>query len=133
LAPLQVLEPVKRLVGYTVTAHKVPHGHNGFSYGLLFENTKSRWAYIPDSINLQDFSPWQNLELLILGTSFYREEAKLQSRSVYDVQEALELIKQLQPKHTVFTHLGHGVDRRKNVPSSTSYAYDGLILPLDTQ
>jgi phosphoribosyl 1,2-cyclic phosphate phosphodiesterase len=129
LMPFESLEEGPRhLAGYALTAHEVPHGLNGFSYGLRFENEATRWAYIPDSIHLQDLSPWQELDLLILGTSFYKEDAKLESRSVYDVQEALQLIAKLRPKQTVFTHLGHGIDCRKTAPEKTRYAFDGLRL-----
>lgn len=130
LVPLVGLEPSQVFATYQVTAHKVPHGFNGSSYGLRFENESTRWAYIPDSINLQDLTPWQNLDLLILGTSFYKEEAKPQNRSVYDVQEALQLVAELKPEETIFTHLGHGVDGRKDAPEKTRYAFDGLTVEL---
>jgi phosphoribosyl 1,2-cyclic phosphate phosphodiesterase len=131
LTPFVELESAsKTFAGYKVTAHKVPHGYNGFAYGLLFENATSRWAYIPDSLNIRDLTPWQILDLLILGTSFYKEQAPLESRSVYDVQEALVLLETLKPRQTIFTHLGHGVDVRKGAPNHTGYAYDGLHIAL---
>jgi phosphoribosyl 1,2-cyclic phosphate phosphodiesterase len=131
LLPFEILEESRGLfAGYALTAFRVPHGLNGFSYGLRFEDGETRWAYIPDSISLQDLMPWQNLDLLILGTSFYKEEAVLETRSVYDVQEAVQLIAELQPKETVFTHLGHGIDCRKTAPVGTRYASDGLGLEL---
>jgi phosphoribosyl 1,2-cyclic phosphate phosphodiesterase len=130
LMPFAVLDTSRIIAGYQVTAHKVPHGFNGFSYGLRFEGETTRWAYIPDSINIQDLVPWQNLDVLILGTSFYKEEARLEARSVYDVQEATQLIARLQPKQTIFTHLGHGIDCRKSPPPKTGYAFDGLRVAL---
>jgi phosphoribosyl 1,2-cyclic phosphate phosphodiesterase len=130
LTPFESLESAQMFAGYQVTAHKVPHGFNGVSYGLHFANESTRWAYIPDSIHLQDLTPWHSLDLLILGTSFYKEEARLENRSVYDVQEALKLIAELQPKQTIFTHLGHGVDSRKTAPQKTRYASDGLVIVL---
>lgn len=129
LVPFLGLEPANQtFAGYKVTAYKVPHGFNGFSYGLRFENNYSRWAYIPDSINLQDLTPWQGLDLLILGTSFYHEDAPVASRSVYSVLEAVELLHELKPKQTIFTHMGHGVDIRKSAPEKTQYARDGLAI-----
>ncbi len=131
LLPFEILEESSSLfAGYSLTAFRVPHGLNGFSYGLHFENKQTRWAYIPDSIGIQDLIPWQNLDLLILGTSFYKEEADLKTRSVYDVQEAVQLIAELHPKETLFTHLGHGIDSCKNAPVGTSYAFDGLTVTL---
>jgi phosphoribosyl 1,2-cyclic phosphate phosphodiesterase len=130
LIPFEFLDDSRVFSSYQMTSHKVPHGFNGFSYGLCFANESMCWAYIPDSINLQDLTPWRNLDLLILGTSFYKEEARLENRSVYDVREALGLIAELQPKQAIFTHLGHGVDSRKVAPQKTQYAFDGLSIAL---
>jgi phosphoribosyl 1,2-cyclic phosphate phosphodiesterase len=131
LLPFLALEETSQtFAGYKVTAHKVPHGFNGFAYGLHFDNCFSHWAYIPDSINLQDLTPWQKLDLLILGSSFYNEDAPVASRSVYSVLEAVQLLQDLQPKQTIFTHLGHGVDVRKTAPERTQYARDGLNITL---
>jgi phosphoribosyl 1,2-cyclic phosphate phosphodiesterase len=131
LVPFVALESNNQpLAGYEVTAHKVPHGFNGFAYGLRFENNDLRWAYIPDSINLQDLTPWEHLDLLLLGTSFYFEDAPLESRSVYSVLEAVQLLYEIKPKQTIFTHLGHGIDVRKTPPKNTQYARDGLTMKL---
>ena len=128
--PLVQLESPHLFADYEVNVFRVPHGYNGFSYAFHFERTGARWAYMPDCLGLQDLEPWRDLDLLILGTSFYTEDAPLQMRSVYDVQEALDLLKHLRPKRTVFTHLGHGVDVRKPAPQGTTYAYDGLTIEL---
>ncbi len=130
LVPFVELESGQTFAGFKLTAHEVPHGFNGFSYGLRFENGSFRWAYIPDSINLQDLTPWQGLDLLILGTSFYFEDAPIESRSVYSVVEAVQLLRELKPEQTVFTHLGHGVDICKTPPENTQYARDGLTFKL---
>jgi phosphoribosyl 1,2-cyclic phosphate phosphodiesterase len=132
LVPFVALESnTPTVAGYKVTAHKVPHGFNGFAYGLRFENDSLSWAYVPDSLNLQDLTPWQKLDLLILGTSFYHEEAPIQSRSVYSVLEAVQLLHELNPKQTIFTHMGHGVDVRKAPPENIKYAQDGLSVELE--
>jgi phosphoribosyl 1,2-cyclic phosphate phosphodiesterase len=133
--PFRALEQSSRtFAGYRLSAVRVPHGFNGWAYGFRFDGESSRpgssWAYIPDSLNLQDLSPWRGLGLLVLGTSCYRETAPVHSRSVYDVQEALGLISELKPAGTVLTHLGHGVDAREPAPEGTIYAYDGLRLEL---
>ena len=109
---------------------RVPHGYNGFSYALRFSRGERCWGYMPDCLGLQDLEPWRSLDLLVLGSSFYREDAPVQTRSVYDVQEALDLIRALKPKQTIFTHLGHGIDVRKNAPAGTRYAFDGLSVTL---
>lgn len=131
LTPFHALETTGYTFGgYDVSAHKVPHGHNGYAYGFRFDGETSSWAYIPDSIGIREVSPWTNLDLLVLGTSFYKEDAAYEKRSVYDVGEALELLRILKPKQTLFTHLGHGIDCQKTAPTGTRYAFDGLTLSL---
>lgn len=131
LVPMHPLESATRtFADYRVTPHKVPHGYNGFSYGFRFDKADHSWAYISDSINITDLAPWQGLELLVLGTSFYKENAPVAKRSVYDVSEAIKLVKQLTPARTIFTHLSHGIDCRKDAPAGTCYAYDGLTTVL---
>ena len=131
LVPFYTFETNSRtFAGYRVHAHKVPHGFNGWSYAFRFEGDNGSWAYVSDSLMLEDLAPWQGLELLILGTSFYKENAPLEKRSVYDVTEALELLELLQPKRALLTHLGHGIDVRRAVPKGVAYAKDGLVIRL---
>ena len=129
--PFRTVETAGRtFAGYSVTAIRVPHGFNGFSYALRFEREGKTWGYMPDCLGLTELEPWRDLELLILGASFYQEVAPLAGRSVYDVLEAAALATELKPKRTVLTHLGHGVDARKTPPEGLTYAYDGLVIPL---
>ena len=130
LLRLDTQDTLRTFAGYEVTAIKVPHGYNGFSYAFHFQRGGARWGYMPDCLGLEDGEPWRDLDLLILGTSFYEEEATLEKRSVYDVQEAVDLIGELTPKRTIFTHLGHGVDIRKPAPEGARYAFDGLSVDL---
>lgn len=129
--PFGALEAADRtFAGYRVTAVRVPHGFNGFAYALRFVREGKAWGYMPDCLGLTELGPWRNLDLLVLGSSFYREVAPLAGRSVYDVQEAAALVAELEPKQTVLTHLGHGVDVRKTPPDGLVYAHDGLVVPL---
>ncbi len=129
--PLRTIETADRtFAGYRAEAIRVPHGFNGFSYALRFERKGGAWGYMPDCLGLTELGPWRNLDLLMLGSSFYRETAPISGRSVYDVQEAAALIAELKPKRTVLTHLGHGVDTRKTPPEGLTYAHDGLVIPL---
>ena len=128
---LPTLEQTKRtFAGYSVQAVRVPHGFNGFSYAFRFEREGKAWGYMPDCLGLTELEPWRNLELLVLGASFYREAAPIAGRSVYDVGEAAALVAELEPQTTVLTHLGHGVDCRKAAPEGLQYAADGLVIPL---
>ena len=120
----------RSFAGYRATAFRVPHGFNGWSYALRFDGGGATWAYMPDCLGLVDLTPWRDLDLLVLGTSFYHETAPIETRSVYDVLEASKLVEELKPRRVVFTHMGHGVDRRKRPPAPATYAFDGLELVL---
>ena len=127
---LEEVEAERTFAGYEVTAIEVPHGYNGFSYAFRFSRGSARWGYLPDCLGLRDLEPWRDLDLLVLGTSFYEEDAPVETRSVYDVGEALDLIEELKPERTIFTHLGHGIDIRKPAPEGARYAFDGLSVGL---
>lgn len=119
---------------WTITPGKVNHGRNGYSYAYRFErnalSNSFRWVYASDAINLnqEELKLFQHLNLLILGTSFYHEPYSYESRSVYDVVEALELIDQLQPEETVFTHMSHDIDvcRNYHLPEHVRLARTGM-------
>lgn len=104
--------------GWKVIPFRVCHGKNGYSYAYRFEGGDKAWVYCPDSIHLQagEKASMKNLDLLVLGTSFYKEEAEFHTRSVYDMMEAQELIKEMKPARVVFTHMSHNVDMRRNYP-----------------
>jgi phosphoribosyl 1,2-cyclic phosphate phosphodiesterase len=124
------------LYGWKVNAFEVPHGFNGTANAFKLERHGKTLVYCSDSIGLSEAlleQYFQNLELLILGTSFWDESsADYASRSVYDVLEALEVVNKVKPVNTVFTHLGHGVDARDvyKLPDNVSFAYDELRLKL---
>jgi phosphoribosyl 1,2-cyclic phosphate phosphodiesterase len=124
------------LYGWKIQAFEVPHGFNGTANAFKLERGGKTLVYCSDSIGLSESileSYFLNLELLILGTSFWDESsATYSSRSVYDVLEALEVVKQIKPVKTIFTHLGHDVDARDaaKLPKSVSLAHDSLKLEL---
>ncbi len=124
------------LHGWKVSAFEIPHGFNGTANGFKLKRHGKTWVYCSDSIGLSDAlleQHFQDLELLILGTSFWDESSTdYAGRSVYDVLEALEVVRKIKPIKTVFTHLGHGVDARDaaKLPKNVSLARDGLKLEL---
>ena len=126
-----------RLGKWDVRAFRVNHGHNGHAYAYRFDHAETgrAWAYCPDAIGLSDAekAPLAGLDLLVLGTSFYREEAPYESRSVHDVVEALELLRELRPGRAVFTHLSHDIDltRSYGLPDNARFAETGLTVRLD--
>jgi phosphoribosyl 1,2-cyclic phosphate phosphodiesterase len=119
---------------WSVLPSQVCHGRNGLSYAYIFEKQDYRWAYCPDAIFLTEKQkePLKRLDLLVLGTNFYKEAAEPGSRSVYDMVEAVQLMEELLPVHVYFTHLSHGVDRNETyeLPHNVTLANHGLQVTL---
>ncbi|WP_438498331.1 MBL fold metallo-hydrolase [Paenibacillus sp. IHBB 3054] len=122
------------LDGWQIDTWKVNHGKNGYSYAFRLEKEGYKWVYCPDSISLtpQETERMHGLDLLVLGTSFYYEAAELSTRSVYDMTEAADLLRIVQPARAVYTHMSHDVDQRKAyiLPENVTLAVTGLRLPL---
>lgn len=122
------------LNGWHIHSWKVCHGKNGFSYAFRLMKGDYVWAYCSDAINLklEEKRPLAGLDLLVLGTSFVHELAAFETRSVYDMREAVELLKELKPKRTIFTHMSHDVDLRKSYDLSPDIqlAHTGLAIDL---
>jgi len=120
--------------GWRIKPWRVNHGKNGFAYAYRFENKSDgrAWAYCSDSIHLnaEEKAPLANLTLLVLGTSFVAEPYPVETRSVYDMREGLELVKEMNPQRVVFTHLSHDVDIRADLglPSCASLARTGMTV-----
>lgn len=120
---------------WQISFHTVNHGQNGHSCGIRFQSTGCTWAYVPDSFGMDDgqLRSFVGCDLLVLGTSYYKEKAERSRRSVYDVSEAIELKKQLGITQLVLTHLSHDIDipqHSKTLPPGIRFAHDGLSLPL---
>lgn len=117
------------LEGWKVQGWKVFHGKNGYSYAYRLEKEGYIWVYCSDAIGLpaEQKIPLEGLDLLVLGTSFYKEHAEFHTRSVYDVTEALELMQEVKPKHTIFTHMSHDIDlsRDYGLPANVGFAKTG--------
>ncbi len=125
------------LCGYQIQAFEVPHGANGSSHAFRFVSPQYRWVYITDAIGVPAAlaGDWlSNLDLLVLGTSFYDESAAVQStRSVYDVQEALALPWSRAARRVLLSHLSHDIDVRRALPDRRfGYATDGLSVSLNS-
>lgn len=112
---MQAINDGLQLEDWRFTPFKVCHGKNGFAYAYHFTDGAQRWVYCSDAIHLTDEQKnWMSkVDGLILGTSFVKEEAAMESRSVYDMEEALVLLEELRPARTWFTHMSHDVDERK--------------------
>lgn len=121
---------------WETTCWKVNHGKNGYSYAYKFRHAINRksFVYASDAIalNEEELRPMQGVDMLILGTSFYEEPFPFETRSVYDVKEALSLIAELHPGRTIFTHMSHDVDvtRDYGLPAAASFARTGMTVAL---
>jgi phosphoribosyl 1,2-cyclic phosphate phosphodiesterase len=119
---------------WRITPWKVNHGKNGYAYAYLFENqaTGIKWAYCSDSIHLteQQKAPLIGLTLLVLGTSYAEEPYPMDTRSVYDMKEGLQLAAEVNPQALLFTHLSHGIDMNTDygLPAYARLAHTGMML-----
>ncbi|PYI54847.1 MBL fold metallo-hydrolase [Paenibacillus flagellatus] len=123
-----------RFGGWTIVPWEVCHGKNGTSFAYRFEKDGYAWAYCSDAIRLseQQKKPLHGLNMLVLGTNFYKEDAPLDTRSVYDMTEAFDLIRETKPKRALFTHMSHGVDVDAGypLPDGVELAVQGLKVRL---
>lgn len=125
-------EPV-RVAGWQLEAVRVNHGFNGWAYGYLIERDGWRVGYFSDAINVAPAvqKRWQGLDVLILGANYWREVAPLSTRSVYDVQEAIEVAQKADVGTLILTHLSHQIDAAeasKELPAWVSLAWDGRVV-----
>lgn len=113
------------LLGLTVTPLRLMHGKLpvlGFRIGDM--------AYCTDvsSIPQSTYKLLENLDTLIIDT--LREEPHPTHMSL---QQALNVIKRLQPRRAFLTHLSHQfeyTETNKRLPESVALAYDGLELEI---
>lgn len=135
-SPVQALpEDGLHVAGLRVRAFRVPHGANGYSHAFRLDRPGLAAAYVTDAIDIPAgvSGDWlENLDLLVLGTSFADESGVPHAgRSVYDVREALTLPWAQAARRVLLTHLSHGVDARTlTLPAGWSCAHDGLTVPL---
>ncbi|KIL34740.1 beta-lactamase [Cohnella kolymensis] len=121
---------------WRVRPWKVNHGKNGYSYAYRFDNTLNgkAWAYCSDSIDLTEHqkAPLSGLALLVLGTSFVREPFPMETRSVYDMEEGLQLAAEVKPHSVIFTHLSHDVDVNSDygLPPNVTLAATGMEITI---
>jgi phosphoribosyl 1,2-cyclic phosphate phosphodiesterase len=130
---LRPLNAPVSVAGWRLEAVRVNHGFNGWAYGYLIEHKGWRVGYFSDAINvdLQVQKGWQGLDLLILGANYWREEAPFWTRSVYDVQEAIEVAQKADVGTLILTHLSHSIDEAeasKQLPEWVSLAWDGRVV-----
>jgi phosphoribosyl 1,2-cyclic phosphate phosphodiesterase len=110
--------------GVEVTPIEADHGYlpvHGFRVGNV--------AYMTDVKTISDVEKekLKNLDVFIINA--LREEPH---NSHLNIKEALELVKELQPKRTYFTHISHHLgfheEVEKQLPENVFLAYDNLSL-----
>ncbi|WP_194850365.1 MBL fold metallo-hydrolase [Nonlabens antarcticus] len=114
--------------GVKVTPIRADHGFlpvHGFRFGNL--------AYMTDvkTIEPAEKEKLKGLDVLIINA--LREEEHL---SHLNVKEALELVREIEPKRTYFTHISHHLGFHaaveKSLPENVFLAYDNLKITIDS-
>jgi len=96
--------------------------------GYRFNN----FAYLTDvkTITAEEKEKLKGLKVLVIST--LREEPH---KTHLNLDEALEIIKELQPKKTYLTHISHTfgfhVAIEKKLPKNVFLAYDELVIEVD--
>ena len=91
-----------------------------------------RFAYLTDvkTISDKEMLKLNGLDTLVINALRYESHP-----SHLNIEEALEIIDQVKPKQTFFTHISHNMGFHEEVcsslPKSVSLAYDGLVLEVD--
>jgi len=109
-----------------VTPVRVMHG-NLKIFGYKFNNM----AYLTDvkTISSTEKEKLKNLDILIVNAIRHKEH-----HSHLNLDEALQLVKELKPKKTYFTHISHHLgfhaEVEKQLPKNVFIAYDELVLEI---
>lgn len=113
----------------------VPLNHSRPTFGYVFEGGGKRYAYLTDTLGLpSETAHWlqgRPLDILVLDCSF--APAPEAPRNHNDLTRALEIVRSLPVRHTVLTHIGHGMDAwlMENwslLPEGVTAGSDGRVL-----
>lgn len=91
-----------------------------------------KFAYLTDvkTISDKEMLKLNGLDTLVINALRYESHP-----SHLNIDEALEIIDQVKPKQTFFTHISHNMGFHEEVcrslPKSVSLAFDGLVLEVD--
>ncbi len=92
----------------------------------------NNFAYLTDvkTIQKEELEKLKNLDVLVINALRFDPHP-----SHLNVDEAIEIINQINPKMTYFTHISHNMGFHEEVceklPANVSLAYDGLVVELD--
>ena len=97
-------------------------------FGYRIEN----FAYLTDvkTISDEELKKLKGLDTLVINALRFEPHP-----SHLNVEEAIEIIDQIKPKNTFFTHISHNMGFHEEVcrklPKNVTLAYDGLVLEID--
>lgn len=122
---LHRIEEDLELFGLSVKPIPILHGRLpvlGFRFGPF--------AYVTDCSEIPETSrnALRGLDVLVLGALRYREHP-----THFTIDQALEVVEDLQPRHTYFTHMAHDLDHEQTndyLPDNVELAWDGLVIEL---
>ena len=92
----------------------------------------NNFAYLTDvkTIQKEELEKLKNLDVLVINALRFDPHP-----THLNVDEAIEIINQINPKTTYFTHISHNMGFHEEVceklPANVSLAYDGLVIELD--
>jgi phosphoribosyl 1,2-cyclic phosphate phosphodiesterase len=122
------VDGVFELFGLKITPFELLHGSLPI-LGFLFEDGEGRrFGYATDCSGVPERSArlLAGVDLLILDALRYTPHV-----THFSLSQALEVVKRLQPRQTLFTHIAHQLDHRtvnESLPPETQLAFDGQIV-----
>ncbi len=111
-----------------LTPYRMPHGSTE-SLGFRFDDTQGpRFAYITDckEVSAAVRKDIRGIPLLILDAL-----RKTPHPTHLTIDEALEVVRDVQPGRALFTHIAHNLDHTQTnaeLPKGTNLAYDGQVV-----
>ncbi len=125
------LEPAKPIVlhGATFTPLRLMHGRLPIvGFRVDFNGTSLAYCTDVSHIPPETYPLLENLDVLVIDALRYRHHP-----THLTIDQALEVIDQLKPKQSFFTHIAHDVkhaDLAQHLPRGVAPAYDGLCVTL---
>lgn len=115
----------------------LPLIHSKVTFGYLFEHQQTRIAYLTDTKGLppktQELLANKTLDLMVIDCTFVPGSEKQGHNNLDDV---FDIAKEVQPKTTVLTHIGHELDvwlndNHTQLPENIHIGRDNkVLLPL---
>lgn len=126
---MQLIEPYKNFSIGNVNIKPIPVMH----YMLPILGFRiDKFAYITDASKIDERSikELQKLDILVLNCLGFKHHF-----AHFNLEEALNVVEQIKPKYTYFTHLGHNIglheETNKQLPNNLFLSYDGLVLEIE--